>query len=505
MVGEDDTGMASEKTVATTYSAPESKGGPPRGTRNSASSATLEAELSNTTITPRKNVSPEGGYGWVCVACCFFINGHTWGINSTYGVFLSYYLSHTYFPNTSALAYAFIGGLSMSMALLIAPLATRSIHTFGTHMTLYIGVFFETLALLSSSFAKKKWQIVLSQGVCFGWGMGFLFVGSVGIIPQWFAKRRSVANAISAAGSGLGGLMYSLVAQRCIDRLGLPWTFRILAVCVFVVNTTAATIIRDRNKAVGSKHVGFDFAMLKRPEYLLLQGWAFFSLIGYTILLFSVASYATTIGLSAQQGSIVSALLNLGQMLGRPLIGLASDRYGRINLAASLSAICGILCFILWIPTELCANPMGLLTFFVIVGGALAGTFWCTIAAVGAEVVGLKDLPAALSMTWVLLVPPTTVAEPIALELRRKNTKSFIFLYAQVFTALCYLAGACCLWVVRGWKVGEMEAHERHLVLEMRRSILLTSRVETQLDSQAAKEGWEVKGLVRRMWKWTVV
>ena len=23
---------------------------------------------------------PDGGYGWVCVACCFFINGFTWGV-----------------------------------------------------------------------------------------------------------------------------------------------------------------------------------------------------------------------------------------------------------------------------------------------------------------------------------------------------------------------------------------------------------------------------------------
>lgn len=24
----------------------------------------------------------EGGYGWVCVACTFFMNAHTWGINA---------------------------------------------------------------------------------------------------------------------------------------------------------------------------------------------------------------------------------------------------------------------------------------------------------------------------------------------------------------------------------------------------------------------------------------
>ena len=27
-------------------------------------------------------LSPDGGFGWVCVACVFFINAHTWGLNS---------------------------------------------------------------------------------------------------------------------------------------------------------------------------------------------------------------------------------------------------------------------------------------------------------------------------------------------------------------------------------------------------------------------------------------
>lgn len=28
------------------------------------------------------DVPPDGGYGWVVVACAFWINAHTWGINS---------------------------------------------------------------------------------------------------------------------------------------------------------------------------------------------------------------------------------------------------------------------------------------------------------------------------------------------------------------------------------------------------------------------------------------
>jgi Major Facilitator Superfamily len=263
-------------------------------------------------VTEKDEAPLDGGYGWVCVACTFLINGHTWGINSSYGVFLSYYLSHNYFPNTSALVYAFIGGLSFSQAVFIAPVATRVIHLFGTRVCLHCGVFFQTLSLIGASFAKEKWQIILAQGICFGWGIGFRFVGSVGVIAQWFLKRRSLANAIAASGSGFGGLIYSLATQSMIDHLGLGWAFRILGIVTFFVNLVAANLLRDRNKAVGSRHKSFDFALLKRPEYVLLQGWSYFSMIGYVTILFSLPAFAVSIGLSAKQGSIIGALLNLG-------------------------------------------------------------------------------------------------------------------------------------------------------------------------------------------------
>lgn len=39
----------------------------------------LPVVLSDTTIVDEP---PDGGYGWVCVACVFLLNAHTWGINS---------------------------------------------------------------------------------------------------------------------------------------------------------------------------------------------------------------------------------------------------------------------------------------------------------------------------------------------------------------------------------------------------------------------------------------
>ncbi|KAL8695534.1 MAG: hypothetical protein Q9224_003379 [Gallowayella concinna] len=264
---------------------------------------------------------PNGGYGWV---------------NSSYGVFLSYYLDNNYYAGATARDFAFVGGLSISQALLISPLATTTTRLYGTNVTLLIGVFLETVALIGASFAHKIWHLFLSQGVCFGLGMGFLFVGSVGVVPQWFTTKRSLANGIATAGSGIGGLMYSLATNAMIQSLGIGWAFRILGILAVTVNTVCALLMKDRNKRIGANQSAFDYTMFKRLEFLLVLGWGFFSMLGYIVLLFSLPSYATSIGLSPKQGSIVGALLNLGQGLGRPIVGMVSDNAGRINIAGSL-------------------------------------------------------------------------------------------------------------------------------------------------------------------------
>ena len=231
----------------------------------------------------------------------------------SYGVFLSHYLSVNMFPGAGSLEFAFVGGLSISIALLISPLATTCVRVFGTQAALSIGILLETAGLLGASFASEIWHLFLSQGVAFGLGMGFIFVASVGIIPQWFSKKRSFANSIGASGSGIGGLIYSLATDAMIQHVGLGWAFRILAIISCVVNMVCTILVRDRNKAVGAVQMAFDVRLFKRGEFMLVLMWGFFSMLGYVVLLFSMPNYAKSIGLTAQQGSVVGAMLNLGQ------------------------------------------------------------------------------------------------------------------------------------------------------------------------------------------------
>lgn len=113
-----------EQDQSTSIDRGECKDSPRRSSDNPATASDVEDHAASDEKEPDE--PPDGGYGWVCVACCFLINAHTWGINSSYGVFLSYYLANDYYAGATALEFAFVGGLSISQALLVSPIATTS-------------------------------------------------------------------------------------------------------------------------------------------------------------------------------------------------------------------------------------------------------------------------------------------------------------------------------------------------------------------------------------------
>ncbi|KAM0255107.1 hypothetical protein ACHAQJ_006111 [Trichoderma viride] len=402
---------------------------------------------------------PNGGYGWAVTAAICIINAHTWGMNSSYGVFLAYYITNNTFPGATTLQYAFVGSLSLSCAMGISPFATLAVRKFGTRQVMTLGVVIEAGSWIAASFAYKIWHIFLTQGVLFGLGMGLLFTATVGIIPQWFTTHRSLANGIAAAGSGLGGLIYSFAADAMIQNLGLAWTFRILGIIAFVVNLVCTLIVKDRNKIIGSTHLAFKASLFMRLEFLLFVCFGWFSIFGYSVMIYSLANYANEIGLQSSQAALISAFFNLGQSIGRPIMGYFSDRTGRMNMAAVASFLAGIFSLAVWIN----AKVYGVLIFYSIICGTVAGTFWTVVGPVAAEIVGLQDVPSALNIMWLSIVLPCTFSEPIALQIVA-GTGSY--LGTQLWTGLMFIAAAICMVMLRGWKIGEVDelarvSHER--------------------------------------------
>lgn len=284
-----------------------------------------------------------------------------------------YYLENNIFPDGTTTDYALIGGLNFSIAVLMAPPSTVLMRWFGgPRPVMVIGVVLLPSGFIAASFSSRIWQLYLSQGVCVGAGVGLLYMPANTIIPQWFDRRRSLANGICAAGSGIGGLIMCFATQAMLEEFSLQLTLRITAAIAFIGNGAALLLMRSRNAEVRPKLRLFDFSLLRRYHVVLLLAWSFAIMFGYITLMFSMSEYGRAIDLSTTDASMVSALLNLGAVLGRPCIGFASDRFGRLLVTAILTFACGILVFALWIP----AISLPPLLVFAILSGAILGVFW---------------------------------------------------------------------------------------------------------------------------------
>lgn len=57
------------------------------------------------------------------------------------------------------------------------------------------------------------WQLILLQGIVFGFAGGLLYVPTIKLMPEWFSARRGLAGGIIFAGGGVGGRLV-LVARK---------------------------------------------------------------------------------------------------------------------------------------------------------------------------------------------------------------------------------------------------------------------------------------------------
>jgi MFS family permease len=237
---------------------------------------------------------------------------------------------------------------------------------------MFIGIVIQTGGFVAASFAKTIWQLYLTQGILVGIGVGFLFIPSVSVTSQWFDKKRSLANSICSAGSGVGGVVVSFATLPMIENISLRWALCIIGIISGTMNAIATSLIRNRNKSIKPAMHPFDVKLLRQGNVIYLLSWGFFSMLGYIVLIYSLSDFARSIGLPSSQASKITGFLNLGTAVGRPIIGVLSDRYGRIKVAGLVTLACGLSIFAIWIP----ANSYGVTVLFAIISGAIIGVFW---------------------------------------------------------------------------------------------------------------------------------
>lgn len=264
---------------------------------------------------------------------------------------------------------------------------------FGFRTSMVAGTFGVALGQIFAGLSNQIWHLFLAQGVLFGSSMGFVFVPALPILGQWFTRRRLAAQLIRPTLQLTDRAPFAellLLASRQEAAVWAVWcsrspqesplrtfpsagrtsssqsvrrltsgslvfdavSFKNSGLASFVILLPSVLLMRPRVVSIESSWQAFQPSWLIHPGYIWVYLWAFLSMLGYIIGLFTLPTYATqALQLSQSQGAALQAVLSAAQMLGRPTVGLTLDWAGRINMAGLATLIAGLAVLLIWWAT----------------------------------------------------------------------------------------------------------------------------------------------------------
>lgn len=152
-------------------------------------------------------------------------------------------------------------------------------------------------------------------------------------------------------------------------------------------------------------------------------------------MIFTLSPYAVASGLTAQQGSSLTAILNGAQSVGRPLIGYSGDRFGRTNVTVFLTLLLSIFMFGFWIPAGTYSSLIG----FSICVGLCVGVANVMNTVLVADIVGPTEFLPCWGYINLVGSPFMLVCEVIAQALTVPGSGE-PYLHTQIFAGCCFTA-----------------------------------------------------------------
>ncbi|KAG7192504.1 uncharacterized protein KQ657_001599 [Scheffersomyces spartinae] len=399
------------------------------------------------------------GYAWVICIAIFILNFNTWGMNSGFAVYLSDYINNNVYPGTSKEQYSFIGGISFGVGLALTPVINYIYGIIGVKTTVIMGNCMQFAGLFLASFTTKYWQLVLTQGLLNSFGLAFIALPAITLLPQYFKKKRTMAAGLATAGAGAGGIVYNLGMQKILQVKSVHWALRAQCIIAFGLIWISIFLIRSRAQHHKIVFTAYDPQVIRSPGFYMLTSYIVFCMFAYTILLYTMVNFTTSLGYSGYQGSIASALVAAGSVIGRPFTGVIGDRGGPITVAAIVYAICAIFTFSMWIPAR---NLATVYVFSVIIGG-LMGCVYTSIGAICARLSGLKKMNVTFSMVWVFMGLAGIFSPVIGLKLKQ-GSGGYVdptqYLHCQIFVGFSFVGCSLSAFLLRGYIIARDKVHD---------------------------------------------
>ena len=169
---------------------------------------------------------PDGGIdAWLQVVAAHLVVFNTWGYITSYGIFQPYYVTAFSEP---AWKVSWIGSIQTMLVFLFGTLSGRAVDAGYIRCSFTAGCILQLMGVFATSFCTQFWQLFVAQGIVQGLGSGLLCCPVVTLVASYFSKRRTLAMSIGSCGSATGGIVFPVIAQQLLHRIGFGWTVRVM-------------------------------------------------------------------------------------------------------------------------------------------------------------------------------------------------------------------------------------------------------------------------------------
>ena len=176
------------------------------------------AALGHTPAPSMPTPPPDGGLrAWSQVLAGHLINSLTWGFAASFGVYQLHYTENLHLSPSLT---SWIGSIQVFLTFAISAFSGRSADAGYARHAVAAGTTLCIIGTFMTSLAEKYWQIFLAQGLCTGMGMGVMYMPAVTVVGTYFARKKTMALAIGAAGGGTGSVVFPAIVQYTTRQIG---------------------------------------------------------------------------------------------------------------------------------------------------------------------------------------------------------------------------------------------------------------------------------------------
>lgn len=198
----------------------------------------------------------------------------------------------------------------------------RVYDAYGPRWILLIGTFSHAFGLMMTSLSTKYYQIFLSQSVCSPIGAGLLFYPAISAVSTWFFKKRAFALGITTAGSSLGGVVFPIMVERLVSKVGFGWAMRCCAFLIFFLSVIAFLTVKSRIPPSPKPFRVMDFVdPLFELPYLLTGIASFLYYFGMFIPFAYIVLSGTAHGMPQHLAGYLVPILNAARLVGYVRLG----------------------------------------------------------------------------------------------------------------------------------------------------------------------------------------